>query len=273
MTRDSSPPPFHKILTIIVIPATWLILASPLHAQEYRRAQTDGDEGPFLYWRERAITFSIDAAGCPDTDLGQTRAAVIRAFNTWESQPCTDIFFVFDGMVDGAEPNHFTREADGHNLITWIMDWPEEWGARKLALTNFVWNERTGEILDVDIAFNGRDYYWTAGDRTVTDIENVLVHEIGHLLGFAHTTDTEASLYDGYVEGEIEKRDLSATDIHGLCEVYPSGRPTPDVPELGIDDAELSSGACHCRSANRSDGHGVLWLLVLSTMAIFSTKK
>jgi len=243
-----------------------LCLGQPL-AQEYNRARTEEPDGPFLFWRDRAITFSIDASGCPDTDLGQTRAAVIRAFATWESQPCTDIFFIFEGMVEGAEPNHLTGEADGHNLIMWVMDWPDEWGSDKLALTNFVWNERTGEILDVDIVFNARDYYWTAGDRTVTDIENVLVHEIGHLLGFAHTTDPDASMYDGYVEGEIEKRDLSATDIHGLCEVYPSGRPTPDVPDLGINEDELGSGGCQCTSVGPRIGLGWTTLFLLAAMA------
>jgi hypothetical protein len=221
-------------------------LASPVQAQEYQRARVYDPDGPYLFWRTRDVTFTLDARGCPDTDLGQTRAAVVRSFNTWESQPCTDIFFVYDGIVEGAEPNTISDTADGINLVTWLDEWPGEWGDDQLAHTNFVWNELTGEILDVDIVLNGQDYYWTAGDITITDIEDVLTHEIGHLLGFSHSTDPDATMYAGYVEGEIEKRDLAATDIQGLCEVYPAGQPTPDVPDLGLNQQELSSGGCQC---------------------------
>lgn len=263
------PPSHHIVLSIISLV---VLLPSQLLAQDYRRMRTDGGDedssGPYLYWRERSIGFSVDASGCPDIDPDQARAAVIRAFNTWESQPCSDIFFIYDGMFDGLEPNYFTGESDGHNLISWVMDWPEERAEgessrnNKLAITSPIYNGNTGELTDVDIIFNARDFYWTAGDRTVTDIENVLVHEIGHLLGFAHTDDPEASLYDGYVEGEIDKRDISATDIHGLCEVYPSGHPTPDVPDLGIENIELTT----CSSSGARHGDPWLPLIVLGVL-------
>ena len=228
-----------------------MLAAVDVSAQEYTRVTTDED-GPPIFWRGRFITYSIDLAGCPDTDMGQTRSAVVRSFNTWESQACTDIFFSYAGLVDDVEPNHFTQEADGINLVMWLLEWPEDWSPDSLAQTSFVWNERTGEILDADIVLNGEHFYWTASSQTVTDIENVLTHEIGHLLGFGHTSDPGSTMYDGYVEGETEKRDLDATDIRGLCEIYPAGRSTPDIPELGMDELELSTGGCECSASPRS---------------------
>jgi hypothetical protein len=241
-------------------------------AQDYNRAQTSPD-GPFLFWRDRIITYSLDADGSPDVDLGQTRSAVVRSFNTWESQPCTDVFFSYEGIVRDAETNHFTGEADGINLIQWLMDWPDDWGADQLAQTGIVWNARTGEILDVDIALNGESFYWTTSNITVTDIENVLTHEIGHLLGFAHTTDPDATMYDGYNEGETVKRDLAATDIRGLCEVYPSGRSTPDVPDLGRNDQELSNMGCECSTSGRSSDDLSLLALIAFVSVIFLRRR
>lgn len=229
-----------------------LIAPRVAFAQEYSRVTTTGDEsGHELFWRDRLIGFVIDAEGCPDTDMGHTRAAVINSFNTWESLPCTDLFFSFEGYAHGVLPNHFTGESDGYNLIIWLREWPPEWGERRLAHTRIIWNERTGEILDVDIVMNAQDYYWTSSDRTVTDIQNVLTHEIGHLLGFGHTNDPEATMYDGYSEGEDHKRDLSGTDIRGVCEVYPAGEPTPGIPDQGVNNPELASG-CQCAAASPS---------------------
>lgn len=263
------PRPFLSTLALLIVCSATLA-PRPALAQ-YERLRTD-DNGPFIFWRDRFISFSLDSAGCPDLDFGQTRSAVVRSFNTWESQPCTDIFFVYDGPVSEMVPNHFSREADGSNVISWTTDWPDEWGEDQLAQTSFVWNGRTGEILDVDIILNARNYYWTASDITINDVEDVLVHEIGHMLGFAHNTDPEASMYDNYDEGETLKRDLSATDIRGLCEVYPAGRPTPDVPDLGLDEFELSSSGCECRVSPTTPRGGALLLLLLAALAVFRAR-
>lgn len=235
--------------------------------REYHRATT-GETGQYLYWRDRHISYVVDSEGCPDMELGQAAAAVVRAFNSWEGHPCSDVFFDYEGTVSGALPGRVydpdDDEPDGENLVIWLEDWP--WGQDQLAQTRLIWNDRTGEILDADIFVNARDYYWSASDRVVTDIEDVLAHEIGHLLGFAHTTDPDATMYDGYTEGETLKRDLSGTDIRGLCEVYPVGAPTPGVPELSREDLELSSGACECSAS--PGRRPPPWLLALALAAL-----
>ncbi|GLU01503.1 hypothetical protein SLE2022_188100 [Rubroshorea leprosula] len=51
------------------------------------------------------------------------------------------------------------------------------------------------------------------------DLESVAVHEIGHLLGLAHSQDRNATMYRSIARGTI-KRDLAKDDIDGIRALY-----------------------------------------------------
>ncbi|GKV48712.1 hypothetical protein SLEP1_g55516 [Rubroshorea leprosula] len=51
------------------------------------------------------------------------------------------------------------------------------------------------------------------------DLESVAVHEIGHLLGLAHSQDQNATMYRSIARGTI-KRDLAKDDIDGIRALY-----------------------------------------------------
>ncbi|KAJ6877764.1 metalloendoproteinase 1-like [Populus alba x Populus x berolinensis] len=51
------------------------------------------------------------------------------------------------------------------------------------------------------------------------DLESVAVHEIGHLLGLDHSSDSNAVMYSGIPSG-TKKRDLAQDDIDGIHALY-----------------------------------------------------
>lgn len=51
------------------------------------------------------------------------------------------------------------------------------------------------------------------------DLESVAVHEIGHLLGLDHSSDSNAVMYSKIPPGTV-KRDLAQDDIDGIHALY-----------------------------------------------------
>ncbi|XP_015901700.4 metalloendoproteinase 1 [Ziziphus jujuba] len=71
---------------------------------------------------------------------------------------------------------------------------------------------------------NGRlhldgDETWTVGVPSDVDLFSVVLHEIGHLLGLAHSLDQNAVMYAQYTPAAI-KRTLIQDDIDGIRALY-----------------------------------------------------
>ena len=132
-----------------------------------------------------------------------------------------------------------------------------------VALTSVLYDPTTGRIMDADIELNGWDgvlagvitnppqhgWYFTCFPGTppptictdygqpaagqpacgYMDLQNTLTHEIGHLIGLAHSPVPGATMNATTQPGEIQKRDLAQDDIDAVCSVYP-----------------VSSGGCGC---------------------------
>jgi hypothetical protein len=125
-----------------------------------------------------------------------------------------------------------------------------------LFLRNHPGHADDGEIVDADIELNAVDVRWLALEPPpavfppgTADFQSVLTHELGHVLGLAHTCDE--GLFDPPLEdhrgrrvercrkGETHRsvmypergsspavqRALSSDEIDGVCDIYPNGRP------------------------------------------------
>ena len=144
---------------------------------------------------------------------------------------------------------------------------PEQWaGANNdrfaVAFTSIWFKKETGEILDVDLELNtrpgpyavcgesdsgceqmcpdilGRDPCATCSGGE-TDLENTLVHEIGHMLGLAHSDSCEATMFAGASDGEVRKRTLTDDDVAGVCTAMPPGSLPPN-------DCACTGEGCTC---------------------------
>lgn len=110
-----------------------------------------------------------------------------------------------------------------------------------LLRVNDVAGDDYGEIVEVDIVLNDKDadFLWTTSThqclgpgKDTLDVQSVMTHELGHLLGLGHSEDTAncATMLGGgdcssCFEDSLTMRTLSGDDEDGIEEIY---GPAPD---------------------------------------------
>ncbi|MFK7987074.1 MAG: matrixin family metalloprotease, partial [Sandaracinaceae bacterium] len=193
----------------------------------------------FLAWERPCTTIAFSSVGASnDLSSEQVLGIVQRSIGAWEAVSCDGTPLGIDIQVRSDTSTceaPLYRDGGGNaNTLIFQETWPLTNDAEAFALTT-VWHRRsTGEILDVDIEVNEeRGPYGVCPaegctDARTVDLENVLTHELGHYLGLAHSTETEATMFVSAVAGEVLKRDLHPDDIAGICTVYPSGSPSEE---------------------------------------------
>ncbi len=170
------------------------------------------------------LSIELHAAGVDDLAVEDLEGVVRSTIAEWNSVPCAWLALEFGGRTG----DHVA--VDERQIIEWIED-EEAWvyGAMSAGATiSVVYDDpETPEREEprVDIAFNGVDYEWRIGgsdawDGTVLDPEAVLTHEMGHLLGLAHSRhDNAATMGPAYLP-DLSQRSLGLDDKVGLCEKY-----------------------------------------------------
>lgn len=253
---------------ILAVTAALLL---PQAAAAYQRAEVDGAPGRYLFWPTRTLGYTVGKDGCKDVALNEALGAVKRAFFAWASPSCTDLYFLFDGLESIAKTSlqlGQDEDPDYKNVVLWRNTWPPagvtDGSVTKEmpAVTTIIYNTDSGVVVDADIDLNGQDYFWTTTDDTTkadTDIENVVTHEVGHLLGLSHSDEKDATMHGTTHRAELTKRTLHADDILGLCTIYPFGKDTPKGSGQGSIPQQVQGG-CQVGTGGRC-GPGALVLL------------
>jgi hypothetical protein len=247
------------------------VLGVPSVALAYRRATVSDAPDRGLFWEDRAIAIELASASLsvPPTDL---RAAFGRSLATWTAPACSDLALTDAGEALGITTNLGGGPADGHNrVVLRETGWPEDVGVETLALTSLVYDRDTGRLLDVDVDLNGEAHTFTAGDLVLPDdddVENTLTHELGHLIGFAHVLDPDATMFGQADTGETIKRDLADDDARALCETYPTGLPTPVI----VLEMPPPSG-CAASPGRASSRAAIVILLALTARGVRRSRR
>ena len=234
------------------------------------------------------------------------RVALGRVLDRWNQAIASCSYFTLDLLPDLP----ITSTFDGINVIEFREDrWcrpasgddPEvchDPSAAALTFLTFgLTDDRDGAIIDADIEVNGVNFGLVVEGQgetdasCVSDFENTLTHEIGHLLGLDHTCYDgagprpvddlgepvvscfpesqlspeirEATMYNFQQCGEVKKITPEIDDIAGACAIYPRGdsRVAPDgCHHPGIPSAFCSAG----------DGGGATWLAALGLLLLAS---
>lgn len=187
------------------------------------------ESGSLIHWDESVIRGCIpiahDVEGTPQVD--DEAGALSRAITTWNNGAgvCGVSVCLRDiGTVDRDEGLDYRQAGDNYNLVTYIAD-NATWlarndGEQQIAITRITSVSRTGQVLDTDIEVNTGHYQFTLNpDSGGLDLESVLLHELGHLLGFDHVARAD-SVMQTMLPENTSRRTLGSQDIVGLCEAY-----------------------------------------------------
>jgi hypothetical protein len=189
------------------------------------------------------VLYHVHGGGAPGVPVARVRAAIDRAFTTWE-QDCSTLQFSRDPQGRDAD----TPAQDGQNVLRFeTRALPRDVDPDSvLAFTLHVGVFCTGVIVESDITFNAVTVAWSdAVNVDEADIETVALHEIGHLLGLDHSPSEFAVMYPTIVERV--RRDLSRDDLDAVCTIYD--------PALGADCERTPdcAGGEVCQVLARSD--------------------
>lgn len=214
------------------------------------------DAGYELQWASMPIEYRVNTANSQGLTSDEVTAAITSSAKEWETAEDSEVTFNDAGATTEAATDYGDA-----NLIYFEDAW--EFDASLLALTANWSNASTGEILGFDIRINAEDHQWTTtGEDGKSDLQNMLTHEIGHVLGLDHTdVDTEAAMYGTAVTGEVVKRDIKWDDQAGAAYLYGAGLTDANSSLLGCSTA--TSGAV---TPSRGGAGGFGFLLVLGVM-------
>lgn len=199
-------------------------------------------------WQIGSVTVSVE----PSVDeLGeQAFEGLVRAVSAWQTSPAElPTLVVQRGPEDEVG---FRRGGRNKNTVRYSPDGdPLANGA--LAITVITFDAHAREILDADIILNGEHRFGIFDDdpehatQNVYDLQNVLTHELGHLLGLGEDYEDEAAtMYAFSQPGETIKRDLEPVDVDSVVSLY-------------IEPIDNSSAGCGGATIAAQNSEAWLW--------------
>lgn len=219
-----------------------------------------------LWWRSACVGYDLQKGASRRVDYDDAAAAVHAAFSAWTSVTCPSASGSSRVGIDAHDlgpvacaSRGYDKEGPNQNLIVFQDDvWPHEAQDRKdqgskvsftIALTTVTFDTQTGEIFDADLEINSADWKVvptdTPDNTTTFDLRAVLVHEVGHFFGLAHSPRTSSVMYStAQNEGQGGKLSPSAEDVAGICSIYPAGGTVRTVSSLVDPSGTVASSAC-----------------------------
>jgi hypothetical protein len=219
--------------------------------------------GNFLFWESGCVFVSVDVAGTKEIS-GDTEFAVVdAAIATWNNgiASCSYMQIINEGKKSlevGRDKVNVIKFRDSSWCRPATKDDPARChpdSAAGITTATYVddrTSDRDGAIVDADIELNGVHFAIAVDGNTqgtascISELQNTLTHEIGHMLGLEHTcraagdpprvddkgaavplctnantAQQNATMFNFQDCGESKKESLEPDDIAGACGVYP----------------------------------------------------
>jgi hypothetical protein len=243
--------------------------------------------GEELYWAQNCGSFSVYTGGSPKLGITATQLEQVGtiAFSNWLNVDCPgggkpSFRMETYPQVDCAEVN-YNKSARNQNV--WVFR--DEVGvldSSVIGLTSVIFEPTKGEIYDVDMELNSAWYTFSVGDISGGyNLQAVVQHETGHVLGLAHSDNPESTMLTNY-DASVDMSVLSADDIAGICYLHP---PTDSVssdcdaePRHGFSKLchePMAESGCSCKLTGytKQRNHWASLCLVLGGLLTLSTRR
>jgi len=137
--------------------------------------------------------------------------SIKNAMNTWNEA----LGFIAFQMSESL--SEFDKAGtDGKNVIFWWNSWTKK-SANRQAVTLLSWIQ--AGVNEADMLINAQDFkYSTNPKENELDVESLVLHELGHVLGLDHNSIPDSVMNEHLPFGTM-RRSLSSEDInHIKCE-------------------------------------------------------
>jgi hypothetical protein len=168
-----------------------------------------------IRWPELPVPYYVDTSGLVSDSLTHEQAeeAVVAAFDTWD-------------LADRPNRQFFTQVFDVSDASITVSWQPLDGSFDVIASVAVFYTIETKEILLSSIVLDSEDN-WFIGEETdkcenvgsAFDIQNVVTHEAGHVVGLGHVSHPALTMYPYVSPGELNKRSLGLGDRNGFNKV------------------------------------------------------
>jgi hypothetical protein len=199
---------------------------SLLQAFEIKEIDTSGGKRRLKWDTSRGpIRITLNQQGSADLPIETVETALRNAMSQWQNVSGQAVRFEYAGRNAAAVAN----DVDSINSVVWLeSNWP--YSPSVAAITRFSFFVSDPPFFaDADILLNGQTFRWslTPGGGTVHP-QQVLIHELGHLLGLAHSSNFSSTMFPSLLPNQ--NLTLFKDDIEGLRFLY--GIPAGDFRQI-----------------------------------------
>lgn len=184
-----------------------------------------------MQWNKDTIGLSAEAP--------ELIAPLLAAMNIWNAVDCGRLKLVLDPASENRVILHQKK------------DWNFE--PSVLAMTTLTYFRKPAILSKVQIDVNQGDKNWS-----FTDYQNILLHELGHVLGLEHVEQFDAVMHPFGQLGLFEL-ELSKTDKANFCELVPLKQQIVVEQNETEYHRELLTG---CSQTNNSSDMALLGLMI-----------
>jgi hypothetical protein len=205
-----------------------------------------------FHWRKAPITISVSSSLTLNQSNiavnADTLGALDRAIATWQQAAAVLIRHVPSNETS-VSPSQL---GDGISLVT-IAATPENValfpkGLEDSTARTRIFYDSRGLITEADIVLNPYLQFSTDGTPGTFDLESTLTHEVGHLLGLAHSPVLAATMNDDYARNGVynlpaySARTLGSDDIAAIRSLYGPTEKTEECCGKVLGKLTFSSG-------------------------------